>query len=564
MRPKKKAGKTARHRMMSVCVHSVCRMYVLDRAWSLLDEHVSLILGRIRARDNDFLVNVRSMLRFEYQSAESNKTLFQIQAFFSKRRDGADDKECTAAAVKRFWEGEELCRKTNLRLRELFMQEKHEQLDIYRQVDTMRRVIKRVLGDLDLPLVLSQGRVTSGASSTRSRQRALPHFKCNELVYTTSKARPLVEAFVAQFFPELRLRVVDKNANRIAFVPKSIKTHRTIAAENESNLFFQLAIDAYLKKRLRQACNIDLLDQSHNQERAREGSITGEWATVDLSMASDTLSLELVPYLFPEDWTSLLEALRSPFFQGPFGSGVYQKFSSMGNGFTFPVETLVFYAACIAVGSRAPLVYGDDIVIESELVPELEVLLRTLGFTFNAEKSFSSGPFRESCGADFWHGHNVRPIFFKSWSNLNTMQLCQLVNDIVNIVDTPGHLWDYAASLVRGHRLPLVPVGASTTSGVLVVAGLMDQRILHTHGGITTYKCLSSYERTRIAYGRRNYMLWHFMKLTSEEDFIATLVATLRPRIRMGKARWSHPSERPPTRCYSWSVFINNYVKNNL
>ena len=31
----------------------------------------------------------------------------------------------------------------------------------------------------------------------------------------------------------------------------------------------------------------------------------------------------------------------------------------------------------------------------------------------NLQKSFSEGPFRESCGSHFWNGSDVKPIFFK-------------------------------------------------------------------------------------------------------------------------------------------------------
>lgn len=94
----------------------------------------------------------------------------------------------------------------------------------------------------------------------------------------------------------------------------------------------------------------------------------------------------------------------------------------MGNGYTFELETLLFSCACRAVAEMEGValnhsnfsVYGDDIVAPSALYDPICSALRFLGFQPNLSKSFNSGPFRESCGGDYFRGEFVRPIFFRS------------------------------------------------------------------------------------------------------------------------------------------------------
>jgi hypothetical protein len=91
----------------------------------------------------------------------------------------------------------------------------------------------------------------------------------------------------------------------------------------------------------------------------------------------------------------------------------YSKFCSMGNGFCFPLETLIFAACCHSVGAGIAgtdfSVYGDDIILRKAFAGDALKLLRVLGFSPNASKTFISGPFRESCGADWFGGVDVRP-----------------------------------------------------------------------------------------------------------------------------------------------------------
>jgi hypothetical protein len=185
------------------------------------------------------------------------------------------------------------------------------------------------------------------------------------------------------------------------------------------NMYVQKGIGAMIRRKLRFAgCNLD--DQTRNQRLARVGSVSGRLATIDLSMASDTISREIVTKLLPHDWTEAMEHCRSAFGVLPSGEKIfYQKFSSMGNGFTFELESLIFYALTLAwchhhgeEVSRVS-VYGDDIILPTAVAASFCGLLEFCGFKTNERKSYWTGRFRESCGKHYFSGHEVSPFFVR-------------------------------------------------------------------------------------------------------------------------------------------------------
>jgi len=202
-------------------------------------------------------------------------------------------------------------------------------------------------------------------------------------------------------------------AGRLQFVPKSALAKRSVIVEPVLNSFFQLGFGDYMTRRLLRA-GIDIRDQTVNQRLAREGSLTGGLATLDLSSASDTVSKELVRFLLPTDWYQLLSAFRTGVIRYGCHELVLEKFSSMGNGFTFPLETLIFFSLVRATcGEGVVSVYGDDIICPAVDVDRVIRTLRLCGFTVNTAKSFWAGPFRESCGKDYYKGISVRPFYQK-------------------------------------------------------------------------------------------------------------------------------------------------------
>lgn len=217
------------------------------------------------------------------------------------------------------------------------------------------------------------------------------------------------------------------------FVPKNYKTYRSIVVEPVLNGMYQLALGDEMSTRLGKF-GVNLRDQSLNQQLARRGSLLGDLATLDLSGASDSISTELVRTLLPNDWFYALARGRTGHVvDHVLGRLTLEKFSSMGNGFTFPLESLLFYAICYGavrflmqhpgVGDSDDVVsvYGDDIIVPTWSVSLVTEVLNLCGFRLNEAKSFSAGPFRESCGRDYFRGLNIRPFYQKNLVSSRTL-----------------------------------------------------------------------------------------------------------------------------------------------
>jgi len=223
-----------------------------------------------------------------------------------------------------------------------------------------------------------------------------------------------------EFDIRFNARLVVVQHNKIAFVPKDADCDRTIASEPLINQFLQLAVDGWMKKMLAKV-GLDLTKQRPNQLMAREGSrLSGfnPYCTADLKNASGSIFTEVVKELFPPAWFVMLNALRSPSWMiDNREPEKYHGFVSMGNGYCFPVETLIFASICSAAhvytGTTPDFrVYGDDIIVRQNESGILQEYLRYFGFELNPDKSFFFGPFRESCGADWYDGEPVRPVYF--------------------------------------------------------------------------------------------------------------------------------------------------------
>lgn len=239
----------------------------------------------------------------------------------------------------------------------------------------------------------------------------------------TSTAFMVVKEMVEEYLPHwyestlVNLPVKVVKGNRIAFVPKDATKVRQIAIEPSLNMGGQLAVGDYLSKRLR-LFGVNLFSQEVNQRMAKEGSLNQSLATIDLSDASSRICLQLVVDLLPPDWSQLLVRLRSPYGLLPDGTYIkYSSFSTQGNGFTFPLESLIFWAISKACQTKRLSVFGDDIICDSSSATKVCAALESCGFVVNSEKSYVDGFFKESCGADYVYGVNVRPIFYKDECN---------------------------------------------------------------------------------------------------------------------------------------------------
>lgn len=363
---------------------------------------------------------------------------YLFEEILSKFDDGKPSADKERTTWDRFHKAEEACASTNQRLRThdpAFFST--ESTGVYSLIEAARRKISWVLGPLDLDEVHGLMEFTSGASTRLPRRYGHQAYKFSSTKETTSGNLPFAYA-VVQHSPLLSGRPVfgegpcndplrflkEVVGNKLISVPKNYKTERTIAIEPDMNMYVQKGFGNVIRRRLRRV-GVDLdHGQQTNRDLALFGSATGHLATIDLSMASDTVSRELVELLLPPDWFSCLEQARSQYGVLPSGELMYyQKFSSMGNGFTFELETLIFWsfaqsvAEAYGAGTRLIAVYGDDIIVPASVSDPLCELLRFVGFTPNEKKTFSSGPFRESCGKHYFNGVDVSPFYVKSEDN---------------------------------------------------------------------------------------------------------------------------------------------------
>lgn len=360
--------------------------------------------------------------------------------------------------LKKFVGSESESRDADAKALELFLKTNEELLDSPREAERLldQYLLGEVKASLDrfwfkdgYPLVSClhelylRGRVGSGSSigakgtdfytklfsSNLSTTSSLLYdsyrASCQNTILTSDAEKHRYEAYGTKH---------DVRYNKLLFVPKRNDISRTICVEPNLNMFYQLGLANILEGRLRQVFGLNLSDQPQvNRELAREGSINNTYVTIDLSSASDSLSIGVLRAILPKGLMSWLMALRSPSTLLPDGTLVQLKMvSTMGNGFTFPLETAIFAAVVEAAykvsgvalirnsrsyGSTKPgnfAVFGDDIIVREETHRHVMRLLWLLGFKVNDSKTFVEGPFRESCGGDFYKGQNVRGVYIKT------------------------------------------------------------------------------------------------------------------------------------------------------
>ena len=218
--------------------------------------------------------------------------------------------------------------------------------------------------------------------------------------------------------------------SRVVSVPKTLKTPRIIAIEPSTVQYVQQGILEVISEKIHSTFLSELMgtkDQTPNQDLAKEGSLTGDLATLDLSEASDRVSCLLVENLMQHNPLSreAVFACRSLRASVP-GQGIIplSKFASMGSALCFPFEAMVFLTI-IFLGIERELgyqmtskkdvypfigqvrVYGDDLIVPVRYVHTVVDLLEHFGARVGRPKSFWNGKFRESCGKEYYAGYDV-------------------------------------------------------------------------------------------------------------------------------------------------------------
>lgn len=243
--------------------------------------------------------------------------------------------------------------------------------------------------------------------------------------------RPLARSFYGYSFP---LRATGPNlcrglvdavpVARLVAVPKDSRGPRLIACEPKEMMFVQQGVArhlmSYIERHTLSGGQVNFTSQEVNRTLARVNSRTRQFATLDLSDASDRVSLDLIRLCFPTRVADALIGLRSERVAwGDRVSRPMHKYAIMGSALCFPVESCVFFSLAVAALASAGVshpeksvfVYGDDIIVPTEHARLVMDVLEGAGLKVNREKSYV-GPaqFRESCGMDAFNGEPCAPF----------------------------------------------------------------------------------------------------------------------------------------------------------
>lgn len=362
-------------------------------------------------------------LSYEKESEISAIGKRQFNALFEKNLglDIVAPQEREVAAFTKWVSAEEQCRKTNARFNFEVSRHSPERNTL---IFLVQRKIASILGPCPSLSALNFG-FGPGANVGCTRLTSARRKLAAQPTIST-KSVPYVSA-LQTILPHWPLQNYKVAKGKLTFVAKNATIDRAIVIEPIVNTFVQKGIGDYIREQLKKV-GVNLRSQETNRDFARLGSLTNLVSTIDLSSASDTVAKSVVSLLLPYDWESLLDGFRTPTVSYKGTDYTLQKWSSMGNGYTFELESLIFFAiaSVISNNSRFVNVYGDDIIVPSRHTDRVVDALEYFGFTVNMQKSFYTGRFRESCGKDFLDGVDIRPCYVKK--RLSYQELFRLHN----------------------------------------------------------------------------------------------------------------------------------------
>lgn len=277
-------------------------------------------------------------------------------------------------------------------------------------------------------------------------------------------------------------------------VEKSWKTYRGITPLPLLDLFITYGVGKVVEEKLDINAMISIKrGQEKHREWVKELSVTKSHATLDLSRASDGITSQLLNMVLPRDWYTFIKHLF--FREVKFGDECCHTASvlPMGNGATFPLETLMFYCIIKAIANLTGTygkigVYGDDCIFPRRCYKYVCGIFTDLRIAVNADKTFNMRSFRESCGADYFAGTDVRPFFLPQGENFSRLKYRMYLNKVINGL---RRRWEWCElpgtyeMLFRALRqaspdgvVLVVPPRFPDTSGVKVA----EPRELITHG----------------------------------------------------------------------------------
>ena len=356
-----------------------------------------------------------------------------------------------------------------------------------------------------------------------------------------------------------------ESPSRLITVPKTLKAPRLIAAEPVQNQWIQQLVRNQLENRLERTslgkC-VRLRSQERNQAFALRGSENGLTASIDLSSASDRLSLWTVERAFRCNNSILdrLAASRTDTVRNGIDPSLpelirLKKFAPMGSAVTFPVQSIVYaYAALASVIhdrgwkiTRATIdkaadqvtVFGDDILLPKQSLSTLVLVLEYLGLKVNISKTYGGSNFRESCGIDCIHGVDVTPVYFLNPGTIVPVTKASSQLEVANNFWRNGY-WNVstfvADTIANRNSVPIV--GPSDTAvGLMSFCGRRLPSRKRWNSGLHVWDYwgvrVKSKTRTLDTDGRHRLMQWFIENPAPDTPWESgtrdTPVVTLRP-----------------------------------
>lgn len=422
-------------------LHPSDKQRVIENFYIALDTPVSLSCYMLyKYEEFDQLVQ-KELRPSDYNDGLKFRDDFAAVSFLRKNERLKTSFQKKENALLAFAEAEEKCKATNNYLKGLISGRISNDRGV-QLLNKVARKIEHILGRFCIDEVLDKCSWGPGVTLTVKGENTSGARKFDIDRDITRDAYALFGDLLPLAYPAWEA-VRDVNyqvGNTIITVPKNAKIDRTIAIEPGINSWLQLGIGKSIRRRLR-CSGFNLDSDLKNQRGAYIGSLDGSLCTIDFKAASDTISVELVRLLLPNDWFLVLNAARSHYYKLDGETRRSEKFSTMGNGFTFELESLIFVALALVVtqeleeSTAAIAIFGDDLIVPSTCYDEVYLCSELFGFTINHQKSFKDGYFRESCGSFYFNGIDVKPLFFKKDLS-RTKELYRFANAISNLAHT--------------------------------------------------------------------------------------------------------------------------------
>lgn len=255
----------------------------------------------------------------------------------------------------------------------------------------------------------------------------------------------------------------------LSCVPKSYKAYRPVAPESVWRQAHLQAVKSAMERCIAEspwAEQLEVKDQDLNREAAREGSVSGHYATIDLSSASDRIPRVFIQYLFPKDVVDASMKYLARYFTANGKRYKMWMWSTAGASITWITEHVFFFLLALQVTKelaawqvpflRKPRTFGDDLIIDTRAFDLMHNILTRFNGKLSENKSYWSeaGGYRESCGAEYFKGEDTSSVYFPR------QVIKQDAEGIACLCALQHRLWDAsprAAAIVEGIVLKLEP-----------------------------------------------------------------------------------------------------------